>query len=147
MREERQVMEIKTKDRLSYFDARKKYRETVAPTFSRSFAAVVTAVTKSTAGTQTEFEEVKSKAPVAISAKSGKATKPAAKTSSSGVDSSAMNQSKTAVSTSPRRGKTPSPGPSGPLQPESMEEDAALSESEILRIRALSKKQRRRIRR
>jgi hypothetical protein len=148
VKEERQVMEIKTREKLSYFDARKKYRELVAPTFSRSFASVVTAVKKCSIGIQTEKAcNEKPKAPIIQSAEPVKASKPALKTKTSGADSSMKNQPKTTGSTPGRREKTPSPGPSGPPQPESMEEDEALSESEVLRIRALAKKQKRRIKR
>jgi hypothetical protein len=148
MKEERQVMEIKTRERISYFDARKKFRELVAPTFSRSYATVVNAVQKSTIGTQTDKEEnLKAKEPVKQLAKPGKALKPAIKTNTSGADSSAKNKPKATGVTPTRREKTPSPGPSGSPQPESMEEDEAVSESEIIRIRGLAKKQRRRIKR
>jgi hypothetical protein len=148
MKEERQVMEIKTRDRISYFDARKKFRELVAPTFSRSYATVVNAVQKSTIGTQTDREVIKKTTESEKQlAKPDKALKPATKTNTSGADSLPKSKPKPTGVTPARREKTPSPGPSGSPQPESMEEDEAVSESEIARLRGLAKKQRRRIRR
>ncbi|KAG8236167.1 hypothetical protein J437_LFUL005274 [Ladona fulva] len=42
LQEEKKITEIKVIEKVSYADARKKYREKVSPTFSRSYAAVTT---------------------------------------------------------------------------------------------------------
>lgn len=79
MKEEKQIMEIRTREKVSYVEARKKYRETVAPTFTKSYAKTVNAVSKATIGTQTDtIGDLNLK----TSSKPDKATKPAKQTKS-----------------------------------------------------------------
>jgi hypothetical protein len=147
LKEERKIMEIKTLEKLPYTEARKKYRQQIAPTFSRSFAAIAaTPIKKCTTSTQTEADESTDKNKTVskeVLAKPGKALKPA-KTITTKVGSPKKTPPKTTGPASKRREKTPSPGPatnkSGPE--ESMEEDEIFSESEVLRIREKGRKHR-----
>jgi hypothetical protein len=146
MTEERKIMEIKTIEKLTYFEARKKYRAQVAPTFSKSYAQVVHAPkSMATISTQTESVKTPQKTCEEKSAEPAKANNPAQKNVIN-LGSSGKNPKKTTTGTTQtKRGKSQSPGPSGSApnsEPESMEEDEYLSESEILRAKAKGRRNR-----
>lgn len=156
MMEEKKIMEIKTVEKLPYHEARKKYRTLIAPTFSRSYAAVAdnSNIKKGSPNNEDKRKEEFINNKKTTQAKPDKATKPATKTSTPqekitvSQGSSKKNSTPTTTgATQSRRGKSQSPGPSGSAtrsQPESMEEDEYISESEILRAKT---KERRRIKR
>ncbi|XP_046391565.1 uncharacterized protein LOC124159700 [Ischnura elegans] len=142
MLEDRKIMDIN----ITYFDARKKYRSITAPTFSKSFAKVVeSTVTKALIGTQTETIP---KNNTIEPAKPDKASIPAAKHNSNAVGSPKRNPTnQTTCVTQKKREVTPPPTTSGVSksklnQPESMEEDESLSETEILQAKKKTKKNR-----
>jgi hypothetical protein len=155
LKEEKKIMEIKTLDKLPYSDARKKYRQQIAPTFSRSFASITaTPIKKCSISTQTETDKLKDKPndknlkmkEIAL-ARPDKAMKPVKESNTSACPPK-KNPPKITGSMSPRREKTPSPGPSTNKKlgsEESMEDEECLSETEVLRLR--EKGRRRRIRR
>ena len=138
MVEERKIIEIKTLEKTTYLEARKKYRILSAQTFSRSFAAVASApVKKCTISTQTEPEKQKevSKKINLNNSNNGKKNTP--------VISPKKSSKKTEKHV--QREKTPSPGPSGkglePMQ-EDMNEDLCISDAEIERVRNKGRKSR-----
>jgi hypothetical protein len=153
MREEKKIIEIKTLEKLPYHEARKKYRTLIAPTFSRSYAAVVDSEKKNNPSTEDKKKE-ETMPKNTKQAKPDKATKPATKkgtpleNNDASQGSSKKNPTPTTTgATRSRRGKSQSPCPSGSAtrsHPESMDEDEYISESEIIRAKA---KEKRRIKR
>jgi hypothetical protein len=150
LKEEKRIMEIKTTEKLPYAEARKKYRQLIAPTFSRSFASVAAnPIKKFSVSTQTEADKQDNnnrKPRESEKTKPEKATKPA-KVNITNTGPSKKNTPKTSKPTSPRREKTPSPGPSSNSNrdPEESMEEECLSETEVFRLR--EKGRRHRIRR